>query len=107
MPALGNPSFAFLAGGALPWAPSLAIYGGAALALPPSMRGAALWVDPTCGWFGALFQLADGQGRCELPLAIPSDPGLAGLPLHVQFASLDGCAPGGVAASYALGIVMQ
>ena len=107
MPRVGNARFAFTCGaapraGTAGW---LAV-STAPLAVPVSVGGAGLWVDPA--EILALVPLVSQQpAYAEIPVRIPGDPGLAGVQVSVQFLWENPAAPPAYMASNALTITVQ
>lgn len=105
-PVIGDADFMLTAGDApAPFAMQCAV-SFAALTTPQTVLGLDIWVDPAA-LLATVPVTTDGYGCARMPLPIPNDPSLAGLPLHAQFLWLDSCGGPFLGGSDAVTIVIQ
>ncbi|MCI0585840.1 MAG: hypothetical protein L0323_03250, partial [Planctomycetes bacterium] len=112
MPQVGNASFAIACANAppnLPPNPGLGVIAFSLAALPSPLvfSGVSIWIDLNLPPFFLALVGTNPLGAAEVPLPIPNDPLLAGVPAFAQFFWPDSCAPGGFSASNALAVTVQ
>jgi len=105
-PFVGQSRFALSAGDVPAGSPALAAVSFVALGASQPLLGIDLWVD-TNAMLATPIVAVDVHSCAHLPLAIPADPGFAGLPLAVQFLWIDDCGGVSLGASDAVAIVIQ
>jgi len=111
MPQVGNAAFAITCGNAAPNAVGLIAFASAGLVSPLPVLGVDIWIDPTALLVTATV-FSNAIGASEVPLPIPTNPGLAGVQLFAQFVwigpgSPPPCPPQGFSASNALDVTIQ
>jgi hypothetical protein len=112
IPQVGNAAFALTCGNAPPSTTGLLAFSGAPLATPLVFLGAGIWIDLASPGFFTVFAPSNASGVAQIPLPIPSVPGLVGQQAFAQFAwvgpnSPPPCPPTGISASNALAITVQ
>ena len=106
-PRLGATDFGIYAGNAAPNASLGALLVGLSAASSPAhLHQAEIWLDPA-SLAVVIPWSADATGYVEVPARIPDDSVLVGLQAWIQGVFKDPCAPGHVAATPALGLVIQ
>ena len=108
LPVPGNGAFTLRLEGAMPFAPAVL---GLSLAPAPTSAGCQVLIDFTSpnlivpfGTFG--ITSTDATGAASIPLPIPNDPLLHGVPTYAQWGAVDPAAPAGVALTQGAKIVL-
>jgi hypothetical protein len=106
-PQIGNSSFALWVANTPPSQAGLCVVSGGRLLSPLWVSGLAAWIDPASPFLVQIPVASDPAGFCFIPAGLPPDPSLVGFIGYVQAAWTDPCAPGGLTASNALGLLIH
>ncbi len=104
-PRVGNAAFALIGNAGPASGPGLLLIGFGAASQP--VLGIQLLVDPSQGPPIALTVGSDARRTAFWRLAIPADPGYAGIHLFSQFIWVDPCGPAGFSASAGLDLTVR
>jgi hypothetical protein len=112
VPQVGNAAFAITCGNAPPSTTGLLAFSGAGLVVPYTLGPLEIWIDPASPAFFTVFAPSNASGVAQIPLPIPSVPGLVGQQAFAQFLwfgpnAPPPCPPTGLSASNALAITVQ
>jgi hypothetical protein len=100
LPAAGNPSFGFGSTQGTPNAPHVTLVSLARFPAALPVLGMQIWVTPD---FVTLIDINGPTGASRADLALPTSPGLFGIPFYAQGFWLDAqCGPQGMVAANAL-----
>ncbi|MCI0586737.1 MAG: hypothetical protein L0323_07855 [Planctomycetes bacterium] len=106
LPQVGNLAFEITCVGGPANATGSLGFSSAGLGTPLLLGGFSLWIDPSAPMFFGASASSGPAGETALSIPIPPDPTLAAAQVFAQFAWPDPCAPGGIAGSSGLAVVV-
>ncbi len=106
LPQVGNLAFEITCVGGPANATGSLGFSSAGLGTPLLLGGFSLWIDPSAPMFFGVSASSGPAGETALSIPVPPDPTLAAAQVFAQFAWPDPCAPGGIAGSSGLAVVV-